>query len=293
MFTKIWALITAKLLTVKTFDLCLQGSLLLIILLEHNCLLLLARTSDTFTISMIMGDYATMGVGGLEFLAGSFIAWLGKGKRQLALSFWFTVTAAFGLIVIAFPFVNENAPLAELCDFIPLPELSGFSTGMDQMTASTFRTVFLITTLALCALAKISIWAHGFTYLDDRAPQDGAYFYGILISIQLSLGLSGKTWLRSSANLEDWQVPQICLCSLIIMFAVLFQLYPRNDHKEDYEYDEMNDDDVYAVTSTCECRKATASVRKSTAGDLVLRRTGKKLSKGCFFPPVLYTESSN
>ncbi|RVE40846.1 hypothetical protein evm_014504 [Chilo suppressalis] len=49
-----------------------------------------------------------------------------------------------------------------------------------------------------------------------------------------------------------------------------------------------------AVTSTYECREATPSVRKSTAGDLVLRRTGKKLSKGCFFLPVLsFTESSS
>ncbi|RVE40230.1 hypothetical protein evm_015120, partial [Chilo suppressalis] len=90
----------------------------------------------------------------------------------------------------------------------------------------------------------------------------------ILISIQLSLGLSGKTWLRSSANLEDWQVPQICLCSLIIMFAVLFQLYPRNDHKEDYEYDEMNDDDGFFSSLARVLRNRTVVLQVGALGFL-------------------------
>ncbi|RVE41017.1 hypothetical protein evm_014332 [Chilo suppressalis] len=52
--------------------------------------------------------------------------------------------------------------------------------------------------------------------------------------------------------------------------------------------------DAEAVTSTYECLEATPSVCKTTAGDLVLRSTGKKLSKGCFSPPVLsFTESSS
>ncbi|RVE54719.1 hypothetical protein evm_000486 [Chilo suppressalis] len=46
-----------------------------------------------------------------------------------------------------------------------------------------------------------------------------------------------------------------------------------------------------AVTSTHECLEATPSVHKSMVGDLVLRRTSKKLHKGCFFLPVLLLQS--
>lgn len=40
------------------------------------------------------------------------------------------------------------------------------------------RTVFLVITAVLCALTKISVWAHGLTYLDDHEPESGPYFYG-------------------------------------------------------------------------------------------------------------------
>lgn len=30
----------------------------------------------------------------------------------------------------------------------------------------------------LCTLAKVSVWAHGLTYLDDHLPDNGPYFYG-------------------------------------------------------------------------------------------------------------------
>lgn len=60
---------------------------------------------------------------------------------------------------------------------------------------------------------------------------------GILISIRLSLGLSGQNWMRSVSLRDDWWEAQISLSMLTLMFCVLFTLFPRR--MEGYkEFDE-------------------------------------------------------
>lgn len=62
-------------------------------------------------------------------------------------------------------------------------------------------------------------------------------FPGILISIRLSLGLSGQNWLQDSSLSEDWWKAQLSISSLTFMFAVLFTFFPRQ-MKEFSELDE-------------------------------------------------------
>ncbi|XP_062525451.1 solute carrier organic anion transporter family member 2B1 isoform X2 [Bombyx mori] len=88
------------------------------------------------------------------------------------------------------------------------------------------RTGILVLTALLCALTKVSIWAHGLTYLDDHDPTNGPYFYGILISIRLSLGLSGTNWFRPSSVRDDWWEGQLSASMLTMMFAILFTFFP-------------------------------------------------------------------
>lgn len=53
------------------------------------------------------------------------------------------------------------------------------------------------------------------------------WFPGILISIRLSLGLSGQVWLRPGAFRDDWWEAHLSLSMLTLMFAVLFTLFPK------------------------------------------------------------------
>ncbi|CAH0596516.1 unnamed protein product [Chrysodeixis includens] len=221
---KLWYFLSTYVLTLKRFDLFLQGSLLIVILLETNAYLLLKRDATEGYHPALVEDYVLLGAAGLEFLLAAAVAWWGRGRRNLALSGWLAVTSAAGLLVLAFPHANVNPIDVELCGG---DKVSNFFSSQIVDNNQPARTAFLVLTVMLCALAKVSIWSHGFTYLDDHDPQNGPYFYGILISIRLSLGLSGHNWLRPGSVREDWWKAHLSLCMLTFMFSVLFTLFPR------------------------------------------------------------------
>ncbi|CAB3233065.1 unnamed protein product [Arctia plantaginis] len=223
-FHKLWYFVTTYILTLKRFDLFLQGTLLIVILLETNVYLLLDRDANEGYLPKLVGEWVRLGAAGIEVVLGAAVAWFGKDRRQLALSGWLAATSVSGLLVFAFPFAVSNPPNVELCGGT---EISLYNETPAYDSNITGRTAFLVITMLLCALSKVSIWAHGITYLDDHDPQNGAYFYGILISIRLSLGLSGFNWLRPSSTREDWWEAHLCLCMLTFMFSVLFTLFPR------------------------------------------------------------------
>ncbi|XP_068619907.1 solute carrier organic anion transporter family member 2A1-like [Battus philenor] len=228
-YKKIWYLLRTYILTVARFDLFLQGALLIVILLETNVYLLLRRNAGTGFLHSINEDWVKVGAAGAEFLLGAALGWWGRSWRHLALSGCLGVTAASGLIVLAFPY-EESQPLAvELCGG---GAISAYNSPISDVTSDLDpymvpRTVFLCITAVLCALTKISIWSHGLSYLDDHEPHNGPYFYGILISIRLSLGLNGQSWLRPGAVEEDWWHAHISLCMLTLMFSILFTLFPK------------------------------------------------------------------
>ncbi|XP_063832515.1 solute carrier organic anion transporter family member 2A1-like isoform X1 [Ostrinia nubilalis] len=238
---KPWHFLRTYVLTIPRFDLFLQGAMLIVILLDHNVFLLLQRDADTGLTVPLTQDFVLMGVGGAEFFLGAALAWWGRGKRNFALAGWLTAAAASGLVVLAFPFAEPNPPSVDLCGGGVISGYSGYSYDIHQFIVP--RTVFLVLTAILCAFAKISIWAHGMTYLDDHQPENGPYFYGILISIRLSLGLSGKDWLRGSAVRDDWWEAQLSLSMLTLMFAVLFTLFPKRMHNSEGLLVEVEPDD--------------------------------------------------
>ncbi|KAI8437309.1 hypothetical protein MSG28_011670 [Choristoneura fumiferana] len=103
------------------------------------------------------------------------------------------------------------------------------------------RIALLVLTAGFCALGRLSVWAHGLTYLDDHEPENGAYFYGILISIRLSLGLNGVSWLQPGSTRSDWWEAHLSVCMLTLMFAILFTLFPRRMDKYKLVDDELID----------------------------------------------------
>lgn len=72
--------------------------------------------------------------------------------------------------------------LTELCGGGTISAYFSTSTTPED-TYMSARTAFLVLTAVLCALTKISVWAHGLTYLDDHEPQNGPYFYGNFIMV--------------------------------------------------------------------------------------------------------------
>ncbi|CAK1545387.1 unnamed protein product [Leptosia nina] len=217
-----WELLRKYILTIPRFDLFLQGALLIVIFLESNVFLLLRRNDRTGFIHTINQDWVKIGVGVFEFLLGSLVAWQGKSWRNFTLSFWLGITAISGLVVLAFPFPDTGAPEVELCNGGAISEYTEVEDPHRVV-----RGIILVITAVLCGFTKISVWAHGVTYLDDHEPQNGTYFYGILISIRLSLGLSGTNWLRPGSVREDWWEAHVSLSMLTLMFSILYTLFPR------------------------------------------------------------------
>ncbi|KAG6451332.1 hypothetical protein O3G_MSEX007067 [Manduca sexta] len=223
---KLWHFLRTYILTIKRFDLFLQGTLLIVILLETNVLLLLRRDATEGFNSAIIEDLVIVAGGVVECALGAILGWWGGGRRHFALSAWLAATSAAGLLVLAFPYTYSNPPNVELCGGDTISGSRPPSViGIDDNAPA--RTSTLILTFILCALTQISIFAHGFTYLDDHEPHNGPYFYGILISIRLSLGLSGTNWLRASSTSDDWWEAHLSICMLTFMFAVLFTLFPK------------------------------------------------------------------
>uniref|UniRef100_A0A2A4JQE9 Kazal-like domain-containing protein n=1 Tax=Heliothis virescens TaxID=7102 RepID=A0A2A4JQE9_HELVI len=224
----------------KVFDLFLQGAFLIVIILQSNVYLLLKRDAREGYHSGLISDYVMIGSASMEFLLGAGIAWWGRGRRQLALAFWLAVTSLAGLLVLAFPYVKTNPVEVELCGGQPIGRILASPTVDDNLT---LRTTFLIITAMLSSITKLSVWAHGLTYLDDHDPPNGPYFYGILISIRLSLGLSATSWLAASSASDDWWEAHLSLCMLTLMFAILFSLFPTK--MDSYkEVDEARNGDI-------------------------------------------------
>lgn len=221
-FHKLWYFLSTYVLTLKRFDLFLQGTFLIVILLETNVYLLLKRDAAEGYHPMLIEEWVKLGAAGTEVLLGTAVAWWGRGRRQFALSGWIAITSASGLLVLAFPFDKSNVWDVGLCGDGTVSSLVNYTSDSNVSG----RTVALVLTALLCALTKISIWSHGLTYLDDLDPSNGPFFYGILISIRLSLGLSGDSWLRASSVREDWWEAHISICMLTLMFAILFTLFP-------------------------------------------------------------------
>uniref|UniRef100_A0A1E1WNE1 Kazal-like domain-containing protein n=1 Tax=Pectinophora gossypiella TaxID=13191 RepID=A0A1E1WNE1_PECGO len=232
-FHKFWYFLRKYVLTLKRFDLCLQGSLLVIILLESNAMLLLRRDAGTGYIQARVEDWVIVGTAIIEYILGGVLAWSGRGRRNLALAGCLAVTAICGLLVLAFPYKEATPPTVELCDGSPI---SAYTNPLSETKddAKPYRITALILTVVMSSLSMISVWAHGLTYLDDHEPHNGTYFYGILISIRLSLGLSGPNWLRPGAVRDDWWVAHLALSLLTLIFAVQFTLFPKKmpDYKE-------------------------------------------------------------
>ncbi|CAH0731304.1 unnamed protein product, partial [Brenthis ino] len=235
---KAWFLLRKYILTIPRFDLFLQGALLIVVFLESYVYLLLRRNARSGYLPSINEDWLKLGVGGAEFLFGTIVAWWGRGSRHFALSGWLCATAVSGLIVLAFPYPASGRPSVALCgggSISPYLEPVEDMERYDHLVPA--RTAVLIITAIFCSFTKISIWAHGITYLDDHEPASGPYFYGILISIRLSLGLSGQNWMRDVSVREDWWEAQLSLSMLTLMFSILFTLFPKRmeGYKEFYE----------------------------------------------------------
>ncbi|KAM3958874.1 LOW QUALITY PROTEIN: solute carrier organic anion transporter family member 74D [Aphomia sociella] len=220
-FHTLWYFLRTYILTIPRFDLFLQGTLLITLLLEANVYLLLKRDADAGFHSQLIRDWVFIGATSVDFIFGAVLSWYGRKRRHFALSFWIGVTAAAGLLVLAFPFAKENIFEVGLCD----DEITPRESASDPMIIP--RTIMLVITAVLCSITRLAIWSLGLTYLDDHEPQNGPYFYGILISIRLSLGLSGETWLIAGSVTDDWWVAHISLSMLTLMFAILFLLFPR------------------------------------------------------------------
>ncbi|XP_061379764.1 solute carrier organic anion transporter family member 2A1-like [Danaus plexippus] len=238
--SKGWYLLRRYILTIPRFDLFLQGALLIVVFLESYSYLLIRRNAGTGYLSSINEDWVKIGVAGAEFFLGSVVAWSGRGVRHFALSGWLGLTAVSGLIVLAFPYPDSGRRSVQLCG-------GGSISGYNDVEAVPIdhylqaRTGFLVLTAVLCALTKISVWAHGITYLDDHEPESGTYFYGILISIRLSLGLSAQNWLQHVSVRDDWWEAQVSLAMLTLMFSILFTLFPHKmEGYKDFEELEYN-----------------------------------------------------
>ncbi|CAH2054024.1 unnamed protein product, partial [Iphiclides podalirius] len=245
---KAWYFLRTYILTIPRFDLFLQGALLIVILLESNVYLLLRRNAGTGFLRSVNEDWLRIGSAGAEFLFGAVLAWWGRTLRHLALSGWLGISAASGLIVLAFPYEESNPLVVELCGGGTI-SVYGVTVGVED-TYVAARDAFLVITAVLCALTRISIWAHGLTYLDDHEPQNGPYFYGILISIRLSLGLNGQSWLRPAAVQESWWHAHLSLCMLTLMFSVLFTLFPKR-MPQLKEVDLEDDEETGLISSVC------------------------------------------
>ncbi|KAL4719616.1 hypothetical protein ACJJTC_016029, partial [Scirpophaga incertulas] len=175
---KLWHFLAAKVLTVKMFDMNVQGAFLMVILLEHNAFLLLRRDSNQNYIHMLSEDYVIMGLGGVQFLTAALVGWWGRRSRRLALVGWLVAAAAAALLVLALPFDKDNPTTVELCSNEPVLELSRYSREANTSVVPALRTSMLVLTLALCSLAKVSVWAHGYTLLHDAQPHNAPHFYG-------------------------------------------------------------------------------------------------------------------
>ncbi|XP_063538866.1 solute carrier organic anion transporter family member 2B1-like [Cydia strobilella] len=223
---KLRHLLSTYILTTPFFGLCLQGTLLILVLLDTNVTLLLKREAALGHVPESTHDWVTIGAGLVEFGFGALIAWCGQARKNFALSFWLTATAAAGLLVLAFPFKGTPDSTVELCGG---EEISSYykTIGNPEDDPWVPRVAMLCMTAAFCVLARLSLFAHGFVYVDDHEPQHGAYHYGILITIRLSLGLNGVNWLTPSATRDDWWHSHLTLCMLMIMFAILLTLFPR------------------------------------------------------------------
>ncbi|KAI8437307.1 hypothetical protein MSG28_011670, partial [Choristoneura fumiferana] len=177
-------------------------------------------------------DWVQVSAAVVEFTFGALIAWWGQARKNLALSGWLVAAAASGLLVLAFPFED-----VDLCGGEEIAALSYRSSQMDPNVIP--RVAVLVLTAAFCAIGRLSVWAHGLTYLDDHEPENGAYFYGMLISIRLSLGLNSVSWLEPFAMRRIWWIVQLIICSLALFFAFLFTLFPRRMEKYQLVEDEI------------------------------------------------------
>ncbi|KAF9794946.1 hypothetical protein SFRURICE_005181, partial [Spodoptera frugiperda] len=216
---KVLSVLRKHVLKLKAFDVFLQGTYLLILFLETNAYLLLRRDARAGYHSTLTLDYVRMGTAGVEFLVGPLVAWWGRGIRNRALSGWLGLTAAAGLLVLAFPYAETNPVSMGLCR----QEVEVNFTGDKYLAA---RTTFLIITIIFCGLTKLSIWTHGLTYLDDHHPAHGPEFYGGLITSRITLGLDGDGILEKASQSEDWWQNQLILTMVTLFVCFIFSLFP-------------------------------------------------------------------
>ncbi|KAL4702902.1 hypothetical protein ACJJTC_004119 [Scirpophaga incertulas] len=136
------------------------------------------ENSNQNYIHMLSEDYVIMGLGGVQFLTAALVGWWGRRSRRLALVGWLVAAAAAALLVLALPFDEDNPTTVELCSNEPVLELSRYSREANTSVVPALRTSMLVLTLALCSLAKVSVWAHGYTLLHDAQPHNAPHFYG-------------------------------------------------------------------------------------------------------------------
>ncbi|XP_048478261.1 solute carrier organic anion transporter family member 2A1 [Plutella xylostella] len=155
-----------------------------------------------------------------ELLLALVLAWWGRRRRPAALAGWLLAAAVSGLLVLSFEQPEVEAAGVQLCGAPPLP-------SPPQQPGSSIRGSLVIITVLLCTLARVSVFAHGVTYLDDHHPTNAAYYYGILVSIRVSTLINARSWFAAHAQGPDWWKGQLSLAMLTLMFGVLFLLFPR------------------------------------------------------------------
>ncbi|XP_073959610.1 uncharacterized protein [Choristoneura fumiferana] len=74
---KLWVFVTTYILTLKRFDLFLQGALLILVLLDTNVTLLLKRDASKGHVPGNIHDWVQVGASVVEFTFGALIAWWG------------------------------------------------------------------------------------------------------------------------------------------------------------------------------------------------------------------------
>ncbi|CAG9137309.1 unnamed protein product [Plutella xylostella] len=208
------------LLPLPRFDLFLQGTLLILTLYDGFAYLLLKRSAAAGEVSGNIEDLVYIGAGCCELLLAPVLAWWGRRRRPAALAGWLLAAAVSGLLVLSFDQPEVEAAGVQLCGAPPLP-------SPPQQPGSSIRGSLVIITVLLCTLARVSVFAHGVTYLDDHHPTNAAYYYGILVSIRVSTLINARSWFAAHAQGLDWWKGQLSLAMLTLMFGVLFLLFPR------------------------------------------------------------------
>ncbi|GBP11582.1 Solute carrier organic anion transporter family member 1A1 [Eumeta japonica] len=223
-----WWLLRSQ-LSLPRFDLFLQGTLLLITLFHTLTHLMLNIAVEHNRMPKDTVEWVQTGIAVLEVVAAPLVGWWGLRHRPRALAAWLCALAVSGLLLLMTSQPDRQQPVVVLCG-------NGTATGMESMAQSEeiddempswVRPTLLVCVMAFCATARLAVWTLGFTYLDDHEPNNGPHFFGILVSIRVSIAVAAESWLSNAAATDPgWWRAQTSISMLLLMFAILFVLFP-------------------------------------------------------------------